>query len=56
MNELPGRSHIDPIPTDVDWPRLVAIAERRGIPVLRVDREGETHIIRTTKELAEDWE
>jgi hypothetical protein len=42
-------------PVDVDWPALVARAERRGIPVLRVDSHGGMHIIRTTAQLREEW-
>ena len=45
-----------PPPADVDWPRLVAVAERRGIPVLRIDDRGEQHIIRSLAQLREEWE
>lgn len=42
--------------TSFDWPSLVAACERRGVPVLRVDRQGFTHIIRTTAQLLAEWE
>jgi hypothetical protein len=42
---------VDPIPTDVDLPALVALCERRGIPVLRSDHRGDVHLIRTLADL-----
>lgn len=46
----------DPAVTPVHWPSLVATCERRGVPVLRVDRQGCTHIIRSTAQLLAEWE
>jgi hypothetical protein len=40
---------------NVDWPALVARAERHGVPVLRLDDQGHMHIIRTTEQLKEEW-
>ena len=45
-----------PEPRNVDWPALVAACERRGIPALRVDDRGDLHVIRTTAQLAKEWE
>lgn len=45
-----------PEAVNVDWPRLVALAEQRGIPVLRIDEHGAPHIIRSTQQLQSDWE
>lgn len=41
---------------DLDWTRLIASAERQGIPVSRLDEHGRIHIIRTTQQLREEWE
>lgn len=45
-----------PLPRDVDWPSLVAVCERRGIPVLRMDHRGRQHLIRTIQQLNDEWE
>lgn len=37
----------------IDWPALVTIAQRRGVPVTRIDRAGQIHVIRTTDDLNE---
>lgn len=46
----------DKTPVGVNWPRLVATVERRGVPVSRVDEHGRIHIIRTTAQLREEWQ
>lgn len=45
-----------PVARSVNWPDLVAKAERRGVPVLRVDEHGDTRLIRTTRQLLEEWD
>lgn len=40
----------------VDWTDLMTKAERRGVPVMRVDEHGVTHIIRSVAQLRADWE
>lgn len=45
----------EPEARNVDWPTLVARAERQGVPVSRVDEHGRVHIIRTTAQLREEW-
>lgn len=42
---------IDPVPTDVVWPELIAACQRRGIPVSRMDGNGELHLLRTAEDL-----
>lgn len=42
-------------PVDVDWPRLVAACERRGVPVSRVDERRDIHLIRTAAQLEAEW-
>lgn len=42
-------------PVSVYWPSLIALAERKRIPVLRIDHVGGTHLLRTVADLAE-WE
>lgn len=49
-------NHLMPTPTSVDWPSLMAVAERQGIPVSRIDGLGNAHIIRTVAQLAAEWE
>lgn len=39
-------------PPSLDWFDLMAKAERRGIPVMRVDRHGEPHLLRYVTDLA----
>lgn len=41
---------------DVDWHALMQIAERRRIPVLRIDQLGTPHIVRTVQQLTDEWE
>lgn len=50
------RPGTEPEPVTVHWPTLVTLAERRGIPVSRVDEHGAVQIIRTTRQLAQEWE
>lgn len=38
-------------PVGVDWPFVMACCERRGTPASRVDRHGNTHILRTLADL-----
>lgn len=52
MTQIPNQ-HADPAARAVDWPALVRICERRGIPALRVDHDGEARIIRTMAQLRE---
>lgn len=51
----PVRATADPPPGDLDWAALVAICERRGIPVTRVVR-GTPHLLRSAADLAETEE
>ena len=44
-----------PAPTGIDWPDLMACAERMGVPVSRVDDHGRTYLIRTVAQLETDW-
>lgn len=44
-----------PEPTSIDWPRLMAKAEARGIPVLRIDQHGAPWILRSVADL-DGWE
>lgn len=46
----------DPPVRTVDWPALVATAERHGVPVMRCDDEGRPHLIRTVAQLHAEWE
>lgn len=56
MNTYDDRNnHADPEARNVDWPTLVGMAERRGIPVLRIDEHGGQHIIRTRAQLEREW-
>lgn len=41
-----------PPPTNVDRLELVAMAERRKVPVMFVDRHGTPHVVRTPAEYA----
>ena len=52
----PARTNPEPDARNVDWPRLVAVCEARGVPVSRVDELGNAHLIRTTAQLREEWE
>ena len=45
-----------PGPVSVDWPRLVAVCEQRGVPALRVDSHGVAHLIYTVAQLDAEWE
>jgi hypothetical protein len=45
-----------PSATGIDWPALIAFAERLGLPVSRVDEHGRTHLIRTLDQLTNEWE
>ena len=45
-----------PTPAGINWPDLVARAERLSVPVSRRDEHGRTHIIRTLKQLKDDSE
>lgn len=46
----------EPEPVSVDWPTLMARAEARGVPVSRVADRGRLYLIRTSAELAQEWE
>lgn len=46
QHQAPG-----PTPQNLNWPRLIATAERHGIPVARVDHLGRLQIIRTAHDL-----
>ena len=51
-----GYSGFAPEPTGIDWPDLVAFAERMGVPVSRVDDHGRSYLIRTVAQLTSEWE
>lgn len=53
--ERPAFSHSEGAPVSVYWPSLMALAERKRIPVLRIDHVGGTHLLRTVADL-DEWD